>query len=140
MPNFSRGEVLLTQFPFTDLSGGRVRPCLVVSPGSDRTGSDRGRNLQRRSRWHHSHGLADRFNSPRVLTYRLTSSIRDPLTQVGDCRAIHHHASAGQHWSTVAVGSRSTSEDRLGSVRIVELKIILGRAIRTNFTRTHGCQ
>ena len=33
MPNFSRGDVLLTQFPFTDLSGGRVRPCLVVSPG-----------------------------------------------------------------------------------------------------------
>jgi hypothetical protein len=33
MPTISRGDVLLTQFPFTDLSGARVRPCLVVSPG-----------------------------------------------------------------------------------------------------------
>jgi mRNA interferase MazF len=33
MPTFSRGDVLLTQFPFTDLTGTSVRPCLVVSPG-----------------------------------------------------------------------------------------------------------
>ena len=33
MPVFSRGDVLLTQFPFTDLSGSRLRPCLVVSAG-----------------------------------------------------------------------------------------------------------
>ena len=34
MPVFSRGDVLLTKFPFTDLSGSSLRPCLVVSPGS----------------------------------------------------------------------------------------------------------
>lgn len=33
MPTFSRGDVLLAQFPFTDLTGTSVRPCLVVSPG-----------------------------------------------------------------------------------------------------------
>jgi mRNA interferase MazF len=33
MPTISRGDVLLTQFPFTDLSGATVRACLVVSPG-----------------------------------------------------------------------------------------------------------
>ncbi len=33
MPTISRGDVLLTRFPFTDLSGTAVRPCLVVSPG-----------------------------------------------------------------------------------------------------------
>ena len=33
MPAFSRGDVLLTQFPFTDLTGTGLRPCLVVSPG-----------------------------------------------------------------------------------------------------------
>jgi hypothetical protein len=33
MATFSRGDVLLTQFPFTDLTGTAVRPCLVVSPG-----------------------------------------------------------------------------------------------------------
>lgn len=33
MPTFSRGDILLTQFPFTDLTGTSVRPCLVVSPG-----------------------------------------------------------------------------------------------------------
>ena len=33
MPPFARGDILLTQFPFTDLSGGRVRPCLIFSPG-----------------------------------------------------------------------------------------------------------
>lgn len=34
MSAFSRGDVLLTKFPFTDLSGSRMRPCLVVSAGS----------------------------------------------------------------------------------------------------------
>ena len=33
MPTISRGDVLLTLFPFTDLSGSTLRPCLVVSPG-----------------------------------------------------------------------------------------------------------
>ena len=33
MPSFLRGDVLLTLFPFTDLTGARLRPCLVVSPG-----------------------------------------------------------------------------------------------------------
>ena len=33
MPTISRGDVLLTLFPFTDLSGTTLRPCLVVSPG-----------------------------------------------------------------------------------------------------------
>jgi mRNA interferase MazF len=28
-----RGDVVLTQFPYTDLSGGSVRPALVVSQG-----------------------------------------------------------------------------------------------------------
>jgi mRNA interferase MazF len=32
-PTFARGDVVLTQFPFTDLSGTAVRPALVVSPG-----------------------------------------------------------------------------------------------------------
>ncbi len=31
MPTYSRGDVLLTQFPFTDLTGASLRPCLVVS-------------------------------------------------------------------------------------------------------------
>jgi mRNA interferase MazF len=31
--NFSRGDVILTQFPFTDLSGSRVRTAIVVSQG-----------------------------------------------------------------------------------------------------------
>ena len=34
-----RGTVVLTPFPFTDLSGQKVRPALVVSR-SDRPGSD----------------------------------------------------------------------------------------------------
>jgi mRNA interferase MazF len=28
----SRGEIVLTRFPFTDLSGSKVRPALIVSP------------------------------------------------------------------------------------------------------------
>lgn len=34
-----RGTVVLTPFPFTDLSGTKVRPAVVVSP-SDRSGED----------------------------------------------------------------------------------------------------
>ena len=34
-----RGTVVLTPFPFTDLSGTKVRPAVVVSP-SDRPGED----------------------------------------------------------------------------------------------------
>jgi mRNA interferase MazF len=30
---FSRGDVVLTKFPFTDLTGASVRPALVVSQG-----------------------------------------------------------------------------------------------------------
>jgi mRNA-degrading endonuclease toxin of MazEF toxin-antitoxin module len=33
-PAFTRGEVILTRFPFTDLSGSAVRPALVVSHGA----------------------------------------------------------------------------------------------------------
>jgi mRNA interferase MazF len=29
----ARGDVVLTQFPFTDVSGAAVRPALVISPG-----------------------------------------------------------------------------------------------------------
>jgi mRNA interferase MazF len=32
-PSFARGDVVLTQFPFTDLTGASVRPALVVSQG-----------------------------------------------------------------------------------------------------------
>jgi mRNA interferase MazF len=32
-PTLSRGDVVLTRFPFTDLSGASLRPALVVSPG-----------------------------------------------------------------------------------------------------------
>lgn len=32
-PLLSRGDVVLTQFPFTDLTGASLRPALVVSPG-----------------------------------------------------------------------------------------------------------
>ena len=32
-PLFARGDVVLTQFPFTDLTGASVRPALVVSQG-----------------------------------------------------------------------------------------------------------
>lgn len=32
-PTFARGDVVLTHFPFTDLSGSAVRPALVVSHG-----------------------------------------------------------------------------------------------------------
>jgi len=31
MPSFSRGEVVLIRYPFSDLSGSKVRPCAVVS-------------------------------------------------------------------------------------------------------------
>ena len=31
MPNFSRNEVILVRYPFTDLSGFKVRPAVVVS-------------------------------------------------------------------------------------------------------------
>jgi len=30
MPNYSRGDVLLVRYPFTDLSGVKVRPAVVV--------------------------------------------------------------------------------------------------------------
>ncbi len=30
MPNSSRSEVVLVRYPFTDLSGSKVRPCVVV--------------------------------------------------------------------------------------------------------------
>lgn len=30
----SRGDVILTRFPFTDLTGASLRPALVVSPGA----------------------------------------------------------------------------------------------------------
>ena len=29
----SRGDIVLTRFPFTDLTGASLRPALVVSPG-----------------------------------------------------------------------------------------------------------
>ena len=32
-PTLSRGDVVLTRFPFTDLTGASLRPALVVSPG-----------------------------------------------------------------------------------------------------------
>ena len=32
MPNFSRHEVILVRYPFTDLSGGKVRPAVIISP------------------------------------------------------------------------------------------------------------
>jgi mRNA interferase MazF len=31
--NFARGEVVLTRFPFTDLTGAALRPAVVVSQG-----------------------------------------------------------------------------------------------------------
>jgi mRNA interferase MazF len=31
---FSRGDVVLTRFPFTDLTGSAVRPALVISQGA----------------------------------------------------------------------------------------------------------
>lgn len=30
MPNYSKGEVILVRYPFTDLSGSKVRPAVVV--------------------------------------------------------------------------------------------------------------
>ena len=30
MPNYSRGDVLLVRYPFTDLSGVKVRPAVVI--------------------------------------------------------------------------------------------------------------
>ena len=32
-PTLSRGDVVLTRFPFTDLTGASLRPALVISPG-----------------------------------------------------------------------------------------------------------
>jgi mRNA interferase MazF len=32
-PTLSRGDIVLTRFPFTDLTGASLRPALVVSPG-----------------------------------------------------------------------------------------------------------
>ena len=32
MPNYSGGDVLLVRYPFTDLSGGKVRPASVTFP------------------------------------------------------------------------------------------------------------
>ena len=32
MPSFSRGDVVLVRYPFSDLSGTKVRPAVVVSP------------------------------------------------------------------------------------------------------------
>jgi|SRR5208283_364481 len=32
-PTFARGDVVLTLFPFTDLTGQSVRPAMIVSPG-----------------------------------------------------------------------------------------------------------
>jgi mRNA interferase MazF len=33
-PPLARGDVVLTRFPFTDLTGSSVRPALIVSPGA----------------------------------------------------------------------------------------------------------
>lgn len=33
MPLIRRGDIVLTRFPFTDLTGSAVRPALVVSQG-----------------------------------------------------------------------------------------------------------
>ena len=33
VPTLSRGDVVLTRFPFTDLTGASLRPALVVLPG-----------------------------------------------------------------------------------------------------------
>ena len=30
MPNYSRGDILLVRYPFTDLSGAKVRPAVVI--------------------------------------------------------------------------------------------------------------
>jgi mRNA-degrading endonuclease toxin of MazEF toxin-antitoxin module len=32
-PQLTRGDIVLTRFPFTDLTGAALRPALVVSPG-----------------------------------------------------------------------------------------------------------
>jgi mRNA interferase MazF len=32
MASFSRGEVVLVRYPFSDLSGAKVRPAIIVSP------------------------------------------------------------------------------------------------------------
>lgn len=32
MPNYSRHEIVLVHYPFSDLSGGKVRPAVIVSP------------------------------------------------------------------------------------------------------------
>ena len=31
MPNYSRGDILLVRYPFSDLSGAKVRPAVVVN-------------------------------------------------------------------------------------------------------------
>lgn len=31
MSNYSRGEVVLVRYPFSDLSGSKVRPAVIVS-------------------------------------------------------------------------------------------------------------
>lgn len=33
MPSFSKGDVVLVRYPFSDLSGSKVRPAVVVSTG-----------------------------------------------------------------------------------------------------------
>lgn len=33
LPPLSRGDIVLTRFPFTDLTGASLRPALVISPG-----------------------------------------------------------------------------------------------------------
>lgn len=32
MPSYSRADVVLVRYPFSDLSGSKVRPAIVVSP------------------------------------------------------------------------------------------------------------
>lgn len=32
MPNYLRHEIVLVHYPFSDLSGGKLRPAVIVSP------------------------------------------------------------------------------------------------------------
>ncbi len=32
MPSYSKGEIVLVRYPFSDLSGSKVRPAIIVSP------------------------------------------------------------------------------------------------------------
>jgi mRNA interferase MazF len=32
MPSYSKGEIVLVRYPFSDLSGSKVRPAIVVNP------------------------------------------------------------------------------------------------------------